>query len=63
MSFAFFKCDDMKLFRHLLSPKIKFIWTEELSREFDLLKENIIKKIHEGIKMFHILRTMALVTD
>ena len=48
VSFSFSKCDDMKAFRHLLSPKVKFEWTEELSREVALSKENIIKKIIEG---------------
>ena len=33
MSFAFSKCADMIAFRHLLSPKVKFLWTEELARE------------------------------
>ena len=53
----------MKAFRHLLSPKVKFVWTEELSREFALSKVNIIRKIHEGVKMFQVSRTTALVTD
>ena len=49
VSFSFSKCADMAPFRHLLSPKVKFLWTEELSREFVLSKENITKKMHEGI--------------
>ena len=28
VSYAFSKCADMSHFRHLLSPKTKFIWTE-----------------------------------
>ena len=63
MSFEFSKCDDMAAFRHLLSPKVKFLWTEELSREYALFKENIIKKIQEGVKMFQVSRITALVTD
>ena len=43
VSFAFSKCDDMKAFRHLLSPKMKFEWTQELSRAFELAKEDFIK--------------------
>ena len=30
VSYAFSKCEDMSHFRHLLSPKTKFIWTEHL---------------------------------
>ena len=53
----------MAAFRHLLSPNVKFLWTEELSQEFTLLKENIIQKIHERVTMFQVLRTTALVLD
>ena len=37
-SYAFSKCADMSHFRHLLSPKTQFIWTEDLDREFGLAK-------------------------
>ena len=32
VSFAFSKCEDMVHFRHLLSPKIQFVWTDELKK-------------------------------
>ena len=32
VSYAFSKCADIFAFRHLLSPKVKFLWTEELAR-------------------------------
>ena len=48
VSYAFSKCADMVAFRHLLSPKVKFLWTEELAREFVLAQLNIVKKIHEN---------------
>ena len=32
VSFAFSKCPDMITFRHLLSPKVKLLWTEALAR-------------------------------
>ena len=63
MSFAFSKCADMIAFRHLLSPKVKFLWTEELAREFVLAKLNIARIIHEGVRMFEVSRITALVTD
>ena len=50
VSFAFSKCADMIAFRHLLSPKVKFLWTEELAREVVLAKLNIVRKIHEGVR-------------
>ena len=34
-----------------------------MSRAFELAKEDIIKKIHEGVKMFVVGRKTALVTD
>ena len=50
-------------FRHLLSPKTKFLWTEGLEREFGLAKADIVGKIHKGVKMFQLDRITALVTD
>ena len=43
ISFALSKCADMILFRHLLSPKVKFVWTDELAKEFFLDKANIVR--------------------
>ena len=44
ISFAFSKCADMIHFRHMLSPKTKFVWSDELEREFGLAKANIARK-------------------
>ena len=52
VSYAFSKCADMSHFRHLLSPKTKFIWMEHLEREFGLTKASIVRKIHKGVTMF-----------
>ena len=41
-SFAFAMTDEMAPFRHLLKPKTKFEWTEELDKSFKLSKQNII---------------------
>ena len=60
---AFSKCKDMKHFRHLLSPKTLFVWTEELQKEFLLAKANIVRKIEKGVKMFEVNRITALVCD
>ena len=53
----------MTHFRHLLSPKTKFVWTEGLEREFGLAKASIVRKIHKGVTMFEVDRVTALVTD
>ena len=53
----------MAHFRHLLSPKTKFIWTEHLEREFGLAKASIVRKIHKGVTMFEVDRISALVCD
>ena len=63
VSWAFSKCEDMKHFRHLLSPKTLFVWSDELQKEFWLAKENIVKKIEKGVKMFQVDRITALVCD
>ena len=52
VSSAFSKCADMSHFRHLLSPKTKFVWTDDLKREFGLAKASIVRKIHKGVTMF-----------
>ena len=53
----------MIAFRHLLSPKVKFVWTEDLAKAFVLDKLNIVRKIYEGVRLFKVLRVTALVTD
>ena len=61
--YTFSKCADLFHFRHLLSPKTQFIWTEDLDREFELAKASIVRKIHKGVTMFKVDRITALVTD
>ena len=63
VSYAFSKCADMAHFRHLLSPKTQFVWTDELEREFGLAKAKIVRKIEEGVTMFEVDRITALVCD
>ena len=63
VSFAFSKCEDMVHFRHLLSPKTQFVWTEDLQREFILAKANIVRKIEKGVTIFEVDRITALVCD
>ena len=63
VSFTFSKCEDMAHFRHWLSPKIQFVWTDELEREFGLAKANIVRKIEKGVTIFEVDRITALVCD
>ena len=63
VSFAFSKCEEMRHFRHLLSRKTQFVWTEELEREFVLAKASIVRKIEKGVTMFEVDRVTALVCD
>ena len=46
--------EEMAPFRHLLKPKTKFEWTEELDRAFQLSKDSIISKIKAGVELFDI---------
>ena len=59
VSWAFSKCADMVHFRHLLSPKVKFDWTEALAKEFVLAKLNFVRKNHDGVRTFEVLRDWA----
>ena len=63
VSFVFSKCADMAHFRHLLSPKTQFVWTDELERECGLAKASIVSKIEKGVTMFEVDWIMALVCD
>ena len=44
VGFAFSKCADMVHFRHLLSSKTKFVWSDDLEREFGLAKASTVQK-------------------
>ena len=39
-AYAFAMTDEMAPFRHLLKPKTKFEWTEDLDKAIHLSKEN-----------------------
>ena len=62
-SYAFAMTDEMAPFRHLLKPKTKFEWTEELDKAFQLSKESIVNKIREGVELFDINLPTCLATD
>ena len=62
-SYAFAMTEEMACFRHLLKPKIKFEWTEELEKQFIKSKKAITDKIIEGVHLFDPTLTTCLATD
>ena len=55
--------DEMAPFRHLLKPKVKFEWTEELDRLFIKSKQTIVDKIIEGVALYDMELPTCLATD
>ena len=53
----------MEPFRHLLSPKIPFKWSEDLEQSFQQSKMDIIDAINEGVQIFDPTRKTSLSTD
>ena len=53
----------MAPFRKFLSPKEKFVWTEELDSAFENSKSQILDAIREGVKIFDVNRSTCLRTD
>ena len=53
----------MGAFRKLLSSKEEFAWNKNLQREFEVVRQTIGDKVEEGVKLFKVGHTMALVTD
>ena len=50
-------------FKHLLSPKTKFLWCEKMDEAFDRSKELIIEAIKKGVEIFDPSRPTCLRTD
>ena len=53
----------MTPFKHLLSPKTKFEWTDSLDAAFRASKDHIINAIREGVEIFDTGRRTCLRTD
>ena len=53
----------MEPFRRFLSPKVKFVWTEQLNSIFEESKLRIVDAIKEGVKIFDITRRTCFRTD
>ena len=62
-AWAFSKTSIMEPFRHLLSPKSEFKWSQELQDAFDLSKAEIVRAASEGVKTFDPARHTCISTD
>ena len=63
VSYSFATAPAMAPFRHLLSAKIPFYWSEELQASFDASKEEIIQQCNKGVRSFSLTAPTALATD
>ena len=63
VSYSFSMTETMAPFRALLKQSSRFYWDERLQDLFEKAKEEIVRKIEEGVKMFDVNRTTCLATD
>ena len=63
ISYTFAIAPAMAPFRHLLSAKVPFHWSEELQTAFDASKEEIIMQCMKGVRSFSLTAPTALATD
>ena len=62
-SYSFSMTTVMAPFRHLLSTKLPFYWSEELDQAFEASKEEIVQQCERGVRNFHPNSPTALATD
>ena len=53
----------MNDFRHMLSPKEKYCWMQDLEEAFVLAKKTIVARVQEGIAMFNTSKITVLNTN
>ena len=63
VSYTFAVAQTMAPFRHLLSSKVPFYWSEELQSAFEKSKEEIIQQCMKGVRTFSLTAPTALATD
>lgn len=63
VSYAFAQAPVMNPFRELLQDGSRFYWDETLERLFHQSKEEILHKIHEGVRTFETNRPTCLASD
>ena len=62
-SYAFSVAEKMAPFRELLKPNIKFYWDDQLQKLFEDSKEEIVKAVQHGVKLFDPKRKTSLSAD
>ena len=63
VAYAFSNAEVMLPFRNLLKPSTEFLWTQELQNSFDKSKDEIVKAVENGVKIYDPSKTTALCTD
>ena len=63
VSYTLASSKTMMPFKHLLSSKLPFFWSQELQSAFELSKEEIIKQCEKGVRSFSLTAPTALATD
>ena len=63
ISYSFAVAPVMAPFRHLLSSKVPFQWSEELQTAFDASKQEILRQCEHGVRSFDPKLPTALATD
>ena len=63
VSYTFASAPVMEPFRKLLSSKIPFYWSEELSHSFELSKNEVVRQCEKGVRSFQLNAPTVLATD
>ena len=63
VSYSFASAPIMSPFRHLLSSKVPFAWSEELQMAFEASKQEIVDQCEKGVRSFNPALPTALATD
>ena len=63
VSYSFAIAEHMQPFRQLLSSKVPFHWSQELSESFQKSKQEIIRQCEVGVRCFNPQAPTALATD
>ena len=63
VSFAFSMKDTMAPFRELLRPSSEFYWDDKLQHLFEEAREEIVRKVEAGVRMFEMDRITCVAPD
>ena len=63
VSYTFAMTKQMEPFRELLKPSTSFYWDETLEKLFDEAKNEIVREIENGVKIFDMSKPTAILTD